>query len=79
MKKFELMLTSPQDAQDLRDVLRERVKSEGVVTVYDLNDLVGLPNTYIDTRFGWTEFEFIDVSITPNRVLMELPEPRKLQ
>lgn len=74
----EVVLKTHADAFKLRDALQDLMDQYSLVTVADFYDLVKLPPTIGDNRWGWSELG--DMPITRTRVgyLLELPKPTPL-
>ena len=69
----DIILASNEDAASVLDRLTEIVDQYQMASVADLHDLVGLPTTYIDNKWGWTDLRFSKVRQTREGFLLDLP------
>lgn len=53
----DFIIGDKDEAIEVLNHLGEHIKNYGYATVADLNDLVNLPNTYADSKKGWTNLE----------------------
>lgn len=75
----EIVLQSRAEAEEVIDRLFEIVSRYGAVTVADFYELVGLPSTHTDNKWGWSDLRGAGVSKVRTGFLMDLPEPEPLQ
>jgi hypothetical protein len=69
----DIILSSNEDAASVLSRLIEIVDQYQVASVADLHDLVGLPTTYIDNKWGWTDLRYSKVRQTREGFLLDLP------
>jgi hypothetical protein len=74
----QIVLSSRTDAQTVIDQLYEVVSQYGEATVADLYQLVDLPSSHPDTKWGWTNLRGAGVSRDGNDFLLDLPRPEPL-
>lgn len=74
----EIVLTSRQEAEDVIDRLFDLVSRYDSATVADLYELVGLPSTHTDHKWGWIDLRGAGVTRVRNGFLLDLPDPEPL-
>ena len=74
----EVILDSRVEAEEVIDKLYEVVSRYGSATVMDLYELVGLPSSHTDNKWGWTSLRGAGVSRAHGGYLLDLPEPQPL-
>lgn len=74
----EIVLTSRVEAEEVIDRLFEVVSQYGSATVSDLYELVGLPSTHTDNKWGWRDIRGAGVTRVRGGFLLDLPEPQPL-
>lgn len=75
----EIVLNSRGEAEEVIDRLFDLVSRFESATVADLYDLVGLPSTHADYKWGWTDIRGAGVARVRSGYLLDLPEPEPLQ
>jgi hypothetical protein len=74
----EIVLDSRTEAEEVIDRLFDVVSRYESATVADLYELVGLPSTHTDHKWGWTDVRGAGVSRVLDGYLLDLPEPYPL-
>jgi hypothetical protein len=74
----EIILDERTEAEEVIDRLFEVVSRYGSATVADLYELVGLPASHTDNKWGWTNLQGAGVSRVRSGFLLDLPEPEPL-
>jgi hypothetical protein len=74
----EIVLDERTEAEEVIDRLFEVVSRYGSATVADLYELVGLPGTHTDNKWGWHDLRGAGVSRVRGGFLLDLPEPQPL-
>lgn len=69
----DVILSKKEEAELVIKTIKEIVNRYGNATVTDFYDLVGLPTTYIDSKWGWTSLDDIPIRETSQGYLLELP------
>jgi hypothetical protein len=69
----DIILSSNEDAASVLSRLIEIVDQYGLASVADLHDLVGLPTTYIDNKWGWVDLKYSKVRQVRDGFILELP------
>jgi hypothetical protein len=61
-KTFEdVIVASKEDAETVVERLTDIVDMYDVVSVADLHELLGLPSSHVDNKWGWTHLAGVDV------------------
>ena len=68
----DITLTKKEEAELVAEHLRELLKRYGNVSLQDFNDLVGLPSTHEDHKFGWTKLDNMQVRKVDEGYLLEI-------
>lgn len=74
----EIVLESRAEAEEVIDRLFDLVSRYETATVSDLYELVGLPSTHTDNKWGWTDLRGAGVSRVRDGYLLDLPDPYPL-
>lgn len=74
----EIVLESRVEAEEVIDRLFDLVSRYEAATVSDLYELVGLPSSHTDNKWGWTDLRGAGVSRTRDGYLLDLPDPTPL-
>lgn len=69
----EIILVSRADAEIVIDTLTDIVDKVGAASVSDLHELVGLPSTHVDLKWGWTNLAYVEIRQVREGYLLELP------
>lgn len=73
-----IVLRNRDDAEDLIEEMRRRIKSEGSVSVATLLDLVDVPGRYTDNNWGWDDERDIGIRRVSSGYLIDVAEPKYL-
>lgn len=73
-----IVLRNRDDAEDLIEEMRRRIKSEGSVSVATLLDLVDVPGRYTDNNWGWDDDRDIGIRRVSSGYLIDVAEPKYL-
>ena len=74
----EIVLDQRAEAEQVIDQLFDLVSKYDSATVADLYELVGLPSTHTDNKWGWEDLTGAGVSRVRGGYLLDLPEPEPL-
>lgn len=74
----DLILVSREEADLVLERLNDLIDNYDVASVADLNDLVGLPGSYVDNKWGWTNLQYVDVRQVREGYLIDLPSPEPI-
>jgi len=69
----EIIVVSRDEAELVVERLGDIIDQYDAASVADLHDLVGLPTTYIDNKWGWTSLQYADVKQVREGYLIDLP------
>jgi hypothetical protein len=69
----EIILVSRDEADLVIERLNDIIDKYDVASVSDLHDLVGLPSTYVDNKWGWNSLNYANVRQTREGYLLDLP------
>ena len=69
----EIILSTRNEASTVLERLCDIVDKYDVASVADLHDLVGLPTTYVDNKWGWTALVDSDIQQIREGFLLNLP------
>lgn len=75
----EIVLDQRAEAEEVIDRLFDLVSRYESASVADLYELVGLPATHTDNKWGWTELQGAGVSRIRGGYLLDLPEPEPFE
>lgn len=73
-----IVLRNRDDAEDLIEEMRHRIKSERSVSVATLLDLVDVPGRYTDNNWGWDDERDIGIRRVSSGYLIDVAEPKYL-
>lgn len=73
-----IVLRNRDDAEDLIEEMRRRIKVEGSVSVATLLDLVDVPGRYTDNNWGWDDDRDIGIRRISSGYLIDVAEPKYL-
>lgn len=69
----DIILASREEAELVVERLIDIIDKYDVASVADLNDLLGLPTTHIDNKWGWTYLNNVEIRQIRNGYLIDLP------
>jgi len=73
MEMNDVIFSSREDAVQVLDTMINCVEMYGVVSLADLYELVGLPQSHIHQKWGWTHVTSTDIKQIRDGFLLELP------
>lgn len=71
----EIVMEDRTEAEEVIDRLYEVISRYESATVADLYQLVGLPSSHTDYKWGWTDIRGAGVSRSRDGYILDLPEP----
>lgn len=74
----ELTTQTREEAVNVIEGLRALISEFRVSTVANLYSLAGIPENFMDERWGWTDLESASVSPVSDGYLIVLPKPQPL-
>lgn len=75
----DLIFSNNAEAMEVLDNLCNMIDTYGAVSVSELNDMLGLPKTYTDTDWGWTNLSSASVRAVRGGYLLDLPKAMSLK
>lgn len=70
----DIFLESRYEAEEVLDRMEDLINTYGLVSVADLNDLVGIQGSYTDNKYGWTNLRNASVQRTRDGYYLNLPK-----
>ncbi len=74
----EVIVISRKDAELVLTTIADIIDTYDVASVADLNELVGLPSTHIDNKWGWTSIRHADLRQVREGWLIDLPPAKPI-
>lgn len=71
----EIVLASRVEAEEVIDRLFDLVSRYETATVSDLYELVGIPSSHTDNKWGWSDLRGAGVSRVRDGYMLDLPDP----
>lgn len=69
----DIILVSRDEAETVVERMIDIIDKFDAVSVGDLHDLVGLPTTYVDNKWGWTSLGGVNIRQIREGYLIDLP------
>lgn len=70
----DVILETRGEAEDVLDRMDDLISSYDIVSVADLYDLVGIPGSYTDNKYGWTNLRNAEIQRVRDGYLLRLPK-----
>jgi hypothetical protein len=74
----DIIVSSKAEAERVVERLLDIVDKYDVATVADLRNLLGLPSSHVDNKWGWTDIRAADVRQVREGYLIEIPLPEPI-
>lgn len=75
-----LILSSREEGEIVLERMNDIIDSYDVVTIQDLNDLVGVEgSTHVDNKWGWTNIDHVQIRQVREGYLIDFPPPEPIQ
>lgn len=74
----EIILSTRAEAETVLERLTDLIDNFDAASLQDLNELVGLPSSYIDNKWGWTNLASSDIQQVREGYLLLLPRVEAL-
>jgi hypothetical protein len=71
--RTEIILASRGDAELILERLQDIIDRYQVASMADLHELVGLPTTHVDNKWGWESIRFAEIRQIREGYLLDLP------
>lgn len=75
----DVILESREDAEVVLERMNDIIDNYEVVTVADLNELLGEGSTHADVKWGWDYLQNVRVRQFQDGYLLDLPPPQPIQ
>lgn len=72
-ESMDLVLASKEEAEAVVEKLIDIIDKYEVVSWADLCEIVGLPSSHVDNKWGWTYLTNVDIRQTRDGYLIDLP------
>lgn len=69
----EFILTSREEGELVLERMNDIIDTYEVVSVADLNDLIGLPTSHVDNKWGWTNLSATQIRQVREGYLVDFP------
>lgn len=69
----DIIIPSREEAETVLERLVDIIDKYDVASVADLHDLVGLPSTYVDNKWGWVNLNNVSVRQIREGYIIDLP------
>lgn len=69
----DIVLDTRAEAEEVLSAMDDILDSYGMVSVADLNDLVGVTGQYTDNKYGWTSLRTAEVVRVRDGYMLKLP------
>lgn len=79
LDRADFILTSKEEAELVLERMTDIIDQYDVVTVADLNELVGHPTTHIDNKWGWIYLGDVQIRQTNSGYMIDFPPAEPLQ
>lgn len=73
-----IILRNRENAEDLIEEMRRRIKNDGSASVADLLDLIDASSRYTDNNYGWDDERDIGIRRVSSGYLIDVAEPKYL-
>lgn len=74
----DFILSSREEAESVLERMSDIIDSYDVVSVADLNELVGFPSNHVDNKWGWINLAGSEVRQIREGYLLDLPGPEPI-
>lgn len=73
-----IILRNRDDAENIIEEMRRRIRNENSVSVAELFDLIDIPGRYTDNNWGWDDERDIGIRRVSSGFLIDVAEPKYL-
>lgn len=74
----EIIIVSREEAEMVVERMIDIIDKYDVASIADLHDLVGLPTTYVDNKWGWANLNNVNIRQIREGYLIDLPSAEPL-
>lgn len=75
----DFILSSREEAELVLERMNDIIDTYSVASVADLNDLVGLPTTHVDNKWGWSQLGNVQIRQIREGYLIDFPSTEPIQ
>lgn len=75
----QIILATRAEAQTVLSRMYDVIQRYDVVTVASLYEMVGIPGTHVDEKWGWTDLRPAGITLMSNGYLLDLPQPEPIR
>lgn len=74
----DIILSSREEAELVLSTLIDIIETYDVASIADLNELVDLPSTHVDNKWGWISLRYAQIRQIREGYLLDLPPAKPL-
>lgn len=74
----EIILVSRQEAELVLSTMIDIIETYDFASIADLHELVGLPSTHVDNKWGWVSLNHVQIRQIRDGYLIDLPPAKAL-
>lgn len=75
----DYIISSRKEAEEVLEMMTDVIDNYEVVSVSDLNELVGYPSSHVDNKWGWTFLGDVQIRQIREGYLLDLPPAEPIQ
>lgn len=75
----DYIISSRKEAEEVLEMMTDVIDNYEVVSVSDLNELVGYPSSHVDNKWGWTFLGDVQIRQIREGYLIDLPPAEPIQ
>lgn len=75
----DFIISSRKEAEEVLELMNDIIDNYEVVSVSDLNELVGYPSSHVDNKWGWTFLGDVQIRQIREGYLIDLPPAEPIQ
>ena len=75
----EFIFETSIEAREVLRTMAEIVRDYGQATVADVYDMVGIPSTFTNNKYGWTDVSRATIGVCREGYLLKFPEAKELK
>lgn len=74
----DIVLDSRGEAENVLSTMEDLIQSYGLVSIADLNEMVGIQGTYTDNKYGWATMQNAEIERVRDGYWLKLPKAMPL-
>lgn len=74
----DLIFAERSDAEEVLNQMCDAIEAYGIVSVFDLYDLAGLPVEHTDNKYGWKNLASASIVRVRDGYMLKLPTPKPI-